>query len=372
MPFAPNLPPSKSIANRLLVKRVVRGLPLPEISLDWAEDIHAMKRVLMSHGVRDAGEAGTAFRFGMAYAAALDGEISLLTGSERLLQRPIEPLVTALESLGAQLHRVDEGWQIHGAQLRGGRVELDVSQSSQFESALRLVEPMMSQPLEVISKGDTVSRPYVEMTSKVNPESWPPPNDWSNALFWAMAAVMTSHDMTLDLLSDHLQGDEAWSHWGDVLGFTWHEQSSLLKVKRPEERWQIDLIDNPDLAQPIVAAAIGMRRRGKLTGLSTLSHKEVDRLKAICDMLDCCQVTYEVTHASLNFDARDAIFPEQVAIDVSGDHRMAMMWALLGLKMKVELRGSNSVAKSDPKFWSEWQRWCTEHQLQMPILKADS
>jgi len=369
MAFAPELPPSKSIANRVLVKRAVAGLALPDIPSDWAEDIHAMRRVLAPSEKVDAGEAGTAFRFGMAYAAAQKGRTTRLTGSKRLLERPIEPLVRALRAMGASLDRVDDGWEILGAQLSGGDIRLDASVSSQFESALRLVEPLMHSPLTILREGHVVSSPYIALTERLTVDHWPPPADWSNALVWAMAAVMTSSEMTLKLTCDGLQGDEAWRHWGDTLGFAW--DGDVIHGKASVAHWQIELNDNPDLAQPIVAAAIGLRRRATISGLSTLAHKEVNRLQALCEMLDVCAVSYEIAGATLTMDATEAELPDHHQVDVSGDHRMAMMWALLGLQTQVRLVGSESVAKSDPRFWSEWMRWCNAHQYAKPILTDD-
>ena len=370
MAFAPELPPSKSIANRVLVKRAVAGLTLPEIPSDWADDIHAMRRVLVSSENVDAGEAGTALRFGMAYAAAQEGRTTYLTGSRRLLERPIEPLVNALRAMGASLDRVDDGWRIHGAQLRGGEVHLDASVSSQFESALRLIEPLMCKPLAIQRQGHVVSSPYIALTEQLTVDHWPPPADWSNAIVWGMAAAMTSSAMTLKLTCDGLQGDEAWRYWGETLGLTW--DGDVVHGKASATHWQIELNDNPDLAQPIVAAAIGLRRRATISGLSTLAHKEVNRLQAICDMLDACAVPHEVEGATLTLDATDAMLSDHHQVDVSGDHRMAMMWALLGLKTQVTLLGWESVAKSDPKFWSEWMRWCNAYQHAKPTLMADN
>ncbi|MBT7381845.1 MAG: hypothetical protein HN824_01965, partial [Flavobacteriales bacterium] len=88
-----------------MVKRAVMAMPLPAPDKSWSEDIQAMHRVLTATEVAQAGEAGTAFRFGMAYWASMPGKHILLTGSQRLLRRPIEPLVSALKQMGASLHR---------------------------------------------------------------------------------------------------------------------------------------------------------------------------------------------------------------------------------------------------------------------------
>ncbi|HBJ71378.1 MAG TPA: hypothetical protein DDY62_03235, partial [Cryomorphaceae bacterium] len=114
-----DLPPSKSLANRTLVAMAVRKKPLPEPDATWSDDMRAMHRVLLGDG--DAGAAGTAFRFGMAYWAAQEGESIHLTGTTRLRERPIEGLVKGLQDLGADLTRQKDGsWKIHGRKLRGG------------------------------------------------------------------------------------------------------------------------------------------------------------------------------------------------------------------------------------------------------------
>ena len=163
------LPISKSIANRYLIKCAINGDLLPNYNDNWSDDIKSMHNLLSSEiELVNIGSAGTVFRFGLAYWSAREGITKILTGDDQLLARPIYPLINALMDLGADLTLLANGsWRILGKKLTGGSVKIDSSISSQFESALLLIEPLMSSKLKIenISKG--VSTPYVKMTKHI-------------------------------------------------------------------------------------------------------------------------------------------------------------------------------------------------------------
>ena len=354
----PKLPWSKSLANRIMVKRAVMAMPLPAPDKTWSEDIQAMHRVLTATEVAQAGEAGTAFRFGMAYWASMPGKHILLTGSQRLLRRPIEPLVSALKQMGASLHRVDHGWKIAGQPLSGGRIDMAMNVSSQFASALLLIEPRMAEPLILPDMSDMVSLPYVQMSQWVNPETWPPEPDWSSAIVFALAAVIEGKTLRVNLNADSLQGDAAWIDWGLMLGFrVTHEANSLvIHPGKPQMLWDLDLREQPDLAQPLVMASVALGVEAQFSGLSTLMGKEIDRMRALKDALKQLNVMADVGIETIALDAREWQPSDQnLSVDASGDHRMAFAWALMSLVQPLQITGESSVSKSFPDFWSEWK-----------------
>jgi len=356
------LPPSKSLANRTLTSLAVAGKSLPDPGPDWSEDMAAMHRVLS--GQTDAGHAGTAFRFGMAYWAAQKGVKTHLTGSKRLLERPIAPLAEALQSLGAQLkQRKDGSWDIEGATLTGGKLAVDASISSQFISALLLVETLMKKKLQLQLQGEPVSAPYISMTEEVrqNPQ-WPVESDWSAGIVWALRASCMGESVRLQGLGRRsIQGDSAWSRWGLNLGFSASYEPEGLVIRglpsRPTHPLELDLKDTPDLTQPIVAGGLLMRRSVKLTGLETLNGKEIPRLDALKEALKMLGLDVKDSGpTSLEFDAK-AWTPSEtpLVVDAQDDHRMAFFWALVGLEQPIELASEACVAKSYPLFWSSWR-----------------
>ena len=163
------LPSSKSISNRLLIIQALTGKEFPMTNLSDADDTCILSGLLdriKKSGTSfaplelDAGNAGTTFRFLTAFLAVRPGSW-LLTGSERMQQRPAGPLVEALRSLGASIDYLSEiGYPpllIRGKLLNGGKVMINAGISSQFISALLLVAPSLSSGLKIVFKGKEVS-----------------------------------------------------------------------------------------------------------------------------------------------------------------------------------------------------------------------
>lgn len=355
------LPPSKSLANRTLTALAVHGKPLPEPDQSWSDDMRAMHRVLNGDG--DAGAAGTAFRFGMAYWAAMQGTSTDLKGSDRLLERPIDGLVEALRSMGGDLSKQNDGsWKIRGKKLSGGDVSIDASVSSQFISALYLIEPLMAKKLKLKLQGKVVSAPYIAMTQRVMLDrEWPVESDWSAGIVWALRASCMVESVCLQGLGRRsIQGDSIWSNWGLALGFSasYEEQGLVIRglPSRPKEDMHLDLRNCPDLAQPIAAAAVLMRRKVSLTGLETLNGKEIPRLDALKAAMKMLGITVESSSSTdLIFDSSQwKPKEEHLSVDPEDDHRMAFFWALIGLEQATEWMGEATVSKSYPHFWSDW------------------
>ncbi len=356
------LPPSKSLANRTLVALAVRGETLPDPDGTWSDDMCAMHRVLNGHG--DAGAAGTAFRFGMAYWAAQDGKSIHLTGTPRLLERPIDGLVQALKDLGAVLEQKKDGsWKIQGKKLRGGPLSIDATVSSQFISALQLIEPCLSKKLQLKLEGNAVSAPFIAMTHQVMKEvRWPVEADWGAGIVWALRASCKGESVHLHGLGRRsIQGDAIWSLWGLPLGFSASYEAHGLIIRglpsRPKDALVLDLMACPDLAQPIAAAAVLMRRPVSLSGLQTLNGKEIPRLDALVHALESLGISAKTDGAQgLQFDSSGwNPTEEMLQIDPLEDHRMAFFWALLGLEQPLEWKGEAVVTKSYPHFWADWK-----------------
>src|SRR5688500_15124494 len=169
---AVRLPGSKSISNRMLLLKAVLSAETELQQLSHSDDTTILFQSLeliagSKTATIDIGQAGTDMRFLTAYLATRPGSW-ILTGSERMKQRPVGPLVNALRKLGAGIRYMErEGFpplSIEGRKLEGGEVSIDGRVSSQFVSALLLVSPLLNGPLKVNLEGIVVSRPYISMT----------------------------------------------------------------------------------------------------------------------------------------------------------------------------------------------------------------
>lgn len=211
------LPGSKSISNRVLIIRALAKTYFDIEGLSEADDTAIMQSALERNDmITDVGPAGTAMRFLTAYYASQPGE-KVLTGSDRMKQRPIGTLVNALRALGASITYLDkEGYppiQIEGRRLQSGCVSVEGSISSQFITALMLIGPTLPQGIEIDIKGDPLSRPYISMTKSlmescgaqvtfegqsifVKPgryrsKTFRIEKDWSASAFWMSLAVLS-------------------------------------------------------------------------------------------------------------------------------------------------------------------------------------
>ena len=382
-----SLPPSKSIGTRAAVMAALAGGSAPsEVCADTATISRILQAPLV--GTIDVGPAGTAMRFLCAVAAAREGSDCVLTGSERMLHRPIGPLVDALRTLGADIEYIgEEGFpplKIRGRRLAGGSVDIDASVSSQFISALMMVAPLMQSSLTVNLRGIVGSLPYIHMTAammrrrgiavETEPLSIVVPNtpytvavvagddepDWSGASFWYEIAALTAGWVTLKgLRGDSIQGDcsqtELFERLGVVTEFT-DEGAELSGSPDLYSHLDADLSGMPDLvpALAVTAALVGVRFR--FTGVGALHHKECDRMEALCRELAKIGVDLEVEDygTTLSWDGSRRPITELPVFDTYSDHRMAMCLAPIAVFLPgIVVRDVEVVDKSYPSFWDE-------------------
>lgn len=362
------LPYAKSLANRVMLLRALRGEALPSPDLLWNDDMHAMRRVLEApagpDGIRraHAGPAGTAYRFGMAFWAAQPDAEVLLCGDVRMRERPITPLVEALRRLGATLEAVPEGWRIRGAEWPSGEIEVDARESSQFASALVLVASVAAPNLKVVTTLGVSSPPYLAMSYQLAAYpslGWPPERDWSAAFVFCAAVGLSRRSVLLSGLAlESVQGDAACIQWGAELGFTVTATSEGL-VAEPAvhlaSTWTVDFGAQPDLAMPAIISAALLGRGGTASGLHTLNAKESPRLDATVDWLRLlgCSVTQGPDWIQWGI-TNSVVQSSEFELDCLGDHRMAFCAALISLRFPVHIHGAESVSKSFPDFWEQF------------------
>ena len=170
-----NLPSSKSISNRLLI---IKALSKNNFKIKNLSDSNDTKNLItalsLSRKKIDVNHAGTNFRFLTSFLALQYNKEFILTGSDRLKERPIKTLVKVLKEMGAQIEYLEkEGHaplKILGTKLKGGRIEIDGSISSQFISSVLMIAPTLNEGIELRIRGNIVSNPYILMTLKIMSE----------------------------------------------------------------------------------------------------------------------------------------------------------------------------------------------------------
>ncbi|NJY61750.1 3-phosphoshikimate 1-carboxyvinyltransferase [Salinimicrobium sp. CDJ15-81-2] len=379
---------SKSESNRLLILQA--QFPLIEIkNLSSSDDTLVLLKALdFSEEVIDIHHAGTAMRFLTAYFSTREGREVVLTGSQRMQERPIGILVDALRNLGADIHYVKEdGYpplRIRGRKLLKKEVKVQANISSQYISALMLMAPSLPEGLEIHLQGKVTSVPYILMTLQllkqcgisgkfenniiaVSPQSSVPKkeitveSDWSSAsYFYSLAALSESAELKLtSYRKDSLQGDRIVADIYQKLGVkTTFLEGGIKLEKVPAElpeKIELDLANSPDLAQTIAVTCFGLGVELQMIGLHTLRIKETDRLQALKNELEKLGGEVEISEDSLWLSASEGI-KENVAINTYNDHRMALAFASLALKTAIVIKDAEVVSKSFPEYWENLQQ----------------
>lgn len=376
---------SKSETNRLLfLQAVLSGFQIENASN--SDDSRAMQVALTSNeDVIDIHHAGTAMRFLTAYFSHQEGRTVVLTGSQRMQQRPIKILVEALQKLGASIsYEKQEGYpplRIQGKKLEGGSVSLPADISSQYISALLLLGPVLKKGVELNLIGKITSVPYINMTlallnkfgvetdfqgqkikvkQLLNPkkEKQIVESDWSSAsYFFSIVALSETSEIQLtNYKADSLQGDSILRSIYKPLGVDSRIEGTKLilskkKVPLPDKiKW--DLSKAPDIAQTLAVSCYGLGIGCDLVGLHTLKIKETDRLVALNQELTKLGATISVTDKSLHLSAGQN-FNKGCSIPTYNDHRMAMAFAPLALKIPLSIEEAGVVSKSYPSFWED-------------------
>ncbi|MCL6219898.1 3-phosphoshikimate 1-carboxyvinyltransferase [Zunongwangia pacifica] len=376
---------SKSESNRLLIiESLFKNLEISNLSN--SDDTQVMKKALASKEVEvDIHHAGTAMRFLTAYFAVQEGRETVLTGSQRMQERPVKLLVEALRSMGAQIsYEKNEGYppiRIQGKKLQANSVSLQANISSQYISALMLIGASLPQGLTINLEGQVTSTPYILMTlemlqrsgiqgsfegniitieacTEVSPKTIPVESDWSSAsYFYSIAALAEEAEIKLsNYREESLQGDSCLANIYKQFGVeTSFEENSITltksKCSKPASITE-DLRNSPDIAQTIAVTCLGLGTACKLTGLHTLKIKETDRLVALKNEIE--KLGGEVVISNDHLELKpSAMLNENVAIETYNDHRMAMAFAPIALKVPVIIKDAMVVSKSYPDFYTD-------------------
>ena len=327
----------------------------------------------------DARLSGTTARFLLPLLALGQGRYRM-DGAEPLRARPMGPLVDALRRLGAEV--VDEGRPGHlpltvvGNGRPGGAVALSGDVSSQFLSGLLLSGPAMAGGLQVELSTPLVSRPYVELTTatmaafgvqverdderrfRVPPGCYRAahhtvePDASAASYFFAAAALSGGRVRVPGLSSRSVQGDLRFVDVLERMGAAVHRDGDGIEVVGTGDLVgvDVDLSDCSDTAQTLAVVAVFASSPTRVRGIGFIRRKETDRIGAVVNELRRCGI--DAAEEDDGFVVRPGS-PRPTRVATYGDHRMAMSFALLGLRAPgIEIADPDCVAKTFPEFFS--------------------
>lgn len=381
------LPLSKSLANRHLIIQALAGKLPAKRPPNLPDDVAVLWQALVNTSEKkELAAAGTAMRFMTAYCAMQKGNWQL-SGIERAHERPIEPLVTALQKLGATIQYLEKAGypplSIKGTALQSKKLKIDGSISSQFVSALLLIAPYLPQGLRIEWDKKPVSYAYIQQTlacmqasgatftvsdtgidvkaGSYNQTINSTEADWSSAAYWlAFVCLLPGKILLKGLHLPTTQPDANALQLMQPLGLCWEVNEMGLLVWRDWEKslpksMRINLSDCPDLAPTMLVLCACLQVKVLVTGIDHLQYKESDRLKAL-------QAELSKAGAMLSYDYRSAILAEGVekptkavlSLETWQDHRIAMALSLLSAKgFQLTFDNPEVVSKSYPAFWED-------------------
>lgn len=358
------VPPSKSIAHRMLICAAFSDNPTAIICPETSKDIEATAECLQTLGAKiqrtDNGyyvipatdipagvylncrESGSTLRFLLPVIGAL-GVQATIKMEGRLPRRPLAPLWEEMQRMGCKLSRPAEDTILCEGRLLPGAYSIAGDISSQFISGLMMALPLIHGESRLEITGNTASLPYVEMTkhvqqlfSQTHSQTYAVEGDWSSAAFWLAANALGCNITVAGLTPSSPQGDSAIAY--------------LL----PQLKGNVTICakDIPDLI-PVLSVVAAANKGAVFTDIARLRLKESDRVTAIVDLLSSLGGKAEATENTLTVYGTGLIGG---TVRSHGDHRIAMSAAIAATVCKetVTILGAECVKKSYPRFWEEY------------------
>lgn len=375
---------SKSETNRLLLLQAL--FPLEIQNASDSDDTQMMRNGLkISRGEVNISHAGTAMRFLTTYFSVTEGKNVILTGSDRMKERPIGILVSALQSLGADIQYLEkEGYpplKINGKKILKNEVTIKADVSSQYISALLLIGAKLDNGLIINLLGECTSFPYLKMTlslleqigvsvsfserrievksaKSVHYQIVKVESDWSSASYFYSFVALSNIGTSVELSTykkNSLQGDSILSELYQNFGVTTTFSDNKIFIKKENHgtlsHFEYDFSFCPDIAQTLAVTCFGLGISCDFSGLHTLKIKETDRLSALKNELTKLGAWVEVTDNRLKMKCLQMI--ENISIETYNDHRMAMAFAPLCVRIPLIINDFEVVSKSYPSFWED-------------------
>lgn len=387
-----DIPSSKSISNRALIIQALSNEKIALEKISISDDTNILLEALEKIKARknnnqttiNIGLAGTAFRFLTAFLATQKGEF-VLTGAQRIQERPIKPLVDALKKLGADISYLNvDGFaplSIKGKPLLATTIAIDADISSQFISALLLIAPSFNKAFSIKLLKKINSKPYLEMTLSLMKHFGISSTfveetihiskaqykqnvlfveaDWSSASYFYMCLALAKNGEIVlkNYKQNSIQGDAKLAALFVAFGVKTifgKNEIRLVKSKLEIDFFEYDFSKQPDLAQTFIALCVGLNIEAQLTGLESLKIKETDRISAM-------QTEISKLGWRLQAAEKKGVFlllhtgkraSKNIIFETYKDHRMAMSLAPLCLKFEnISIKNPEVVSKSNPLFW---------------------
>ena len=331
----------------------------------------------------NVGESGVGMNF-LAAAANLSDKPIVITGSARLMERPIDEVINGMRQLGCKIDYLDkEGFppvKIHGGGIRGGQASIKGGKTSQYFSAITISSPYAETSVTLYCIDEMTEKPYFDITlqmmsefgidainknykqiivpcrKKYSSKEITIEGDYSSASFFFLAAAICKSKATIrGLRGDTKQGDKAFLNLIEKMGCKVSEKKDKICIQGSElAAIEQDMSNVPDLVPPIAIAAAFAKGRSRLTNIGHLRLKECDRLAVMASELNKMGVSAKCNEDSLIIEGtRQA---HGAKIDPHNDHRIAMSFAVAGLAVGGQIiENENCVAKSFPDFWERFE-----------------
>ena len=381
---------SKSESNRVLILKYLFNPDIIIDNLSNSDDTKVLLKALENQtDIVYIHHAGTAMRFLTSLFAVSNRKNIILTGSDRMQQRPVGELVDSLRSLGADIiYEKEIGYpplRFNGFNQTNKLIELRSDISSQFVSSLMLVAPYLNDGLQIKLVGNIFSKPYILLTceimkkfgfscifnkdeikiksnKKVSIKNYSVESDWSSASYLYSIVALSGIELNLSSFkSNSIQGDSKLSKLYENFGVkTFFKNDEIIlkrsKSHRMKKFIELDLIENPDLAQTIIVTSLGLSIHTKLTGLNTLKIKETDRLVALKNEISKFNTDVIIDDQSIEINNFPKVLPENIEIDTYNDHRMALAFSPLSVLVKLVINDYGVISKSFPEYWTILQK----------------
>lgn len=325
-----------------------------------------------------AGNAGTVVRFMTAALTLGEGRYEI-DGVERMRNRPIQELLDGLNQLGADvISKKNTNCPpvlINASGLKGGTIKMKGDASSQYISAILLAAPYAVSDVRIIITDDLVSKNYVDMTievmnrfgTSVERESYKEFHvssdqcykgceyvvepDASSASYFLAAAAITGGKVRIDCLGENsLQGDASFIDILRDMGCRTRKSKDWLEVVGGKLRGvDVDLNDTPDVVQTLAVVAVFAEGKTRIRNVKNLRYKETDRITALVNELK--KIGVEVSEYEDGIEINPST-PHPAEISTYNDHRMAMSFALIGLRTRgIKIKNPECVDKTFPDFF---------------------
>lgn len=385
---------SKSESNRALVLSALFPGQIEIMHLSDSDDTKVLSEALKHYEDRseiNVGHAGTSYRFLTAFLAIQKKGNWILTGSDRMKERPVKILVDGLRSMGADVSYLEkDGYpplKIIGGQKLTNRVIMDAGVSSQYISALMMIGAKIEGGLKIELEGKVTSLPYLKMTASmmhgvginvklgsntievdeaknIGDCKLEIEGDWSAASYWFSIVALGevgSRIRIKGLNKVSRQGDVKLTDYYVQLGVSSEYVNGdwiLTKKRRPAiETLELNLSDTPDLTQTLICTCAGLGIGAEFSGLHTLRIKETDRLAALKNELEKFGIDVHILNDNeLLMRPGQKLERPSEPIATYKDHRMAMAFAPLALCADLSIQNEDVVSKSYPNYWKDFEK----------------